>query len=140
MKKKKAVKPFDLKRFLIAKLREMFRKSPLYGETKKRAKAEYFEDRPSGKKVRRMHYQCAMCRQYFLDRKGCRDIAVDHIVPVIDPDTGFVDWNTYISRLYCTVDGLQILCNYKGDRDGKRSCHYIKTLKETQQRKTKNED
>lgn len=34
----------------------------------------------------------------------------DHIEPVVDPHVGFVDWNTFIERLYVEVNGFQCLC------------------------------
>jgi hypothetical protein len=36
--------------------------------------------------------------------------SVDHIDPVVDPHTGFVDWNTYIERMFCELTGFQVLC------------------------------
>ena len=43
---------------------------------------------------------------------------VDHIDPVVDPKVGFVDWTTYIERMFVEEDGLQILC---------KECHDKKT-------------
>lgn len=36
--------------------------------------------------------------------------AADHKTPVVDPNVGFVDWNTFIERLFCEEEGFQILC------------------------------
>jgi hypothetical protein len=48
-------------------------------------------------------YQCAECKGIF----GPKEVHKDHIDPVIDPATGFIDWNTWMERL----DGpIQILC------------------------------
>jgi len=33
----------------------------------------------------------------------------DHVVPVVGPE-GFVDWNTYIERLFCEADGFSAIC------------------------------
>ena len=52
------------------------------------------------------HYKCARCKKAFPDSQ----IEVHHIVPVIDPDVGFVDWNTYIERLYVEKDLLEVVC------------------------------
>lgn len=51
-------------------------------------------------------FQCAKCSGTF--RRD--ETHVDHRIPVIDPTVGFVDWNTYMVRLFCSVDNLQILC------------------------------
>ena len=34
-------------------------------------------------------YRCAMCRGLFVQK----EMAVDHILPIVDPEVGFVDWN-----------------------------------------------
>jgi hypothetical protein len=80
--------------------------------------------------MRRVHFECAMCGKMFLDRKGAKDIAVDHREPVVPLDRPLSDLSEYINRLFCSVDNLQILCNYKGLRNGTNSCHKIKTAKE----------
>jgi len=52
--------------------------------------------------------------------KGVRknNVFVDHIVPIIDPKVGFVDWNTVIERMFCEKENLQVLC---------KSCHERKS-------------
>ena len=54
--------------------------------------------------------------------------AVDHINPVVEPEVGFVDWNTYIDRMFLEIKGYQVLC-YK--------CHAEKTAAERKRRKKK---
>lgn len=73
-------------------------------------------------RVERGKYKCAICGGIF----GPKEINRDHIEPVEDPHTGFIDWNTYISRLFCGAEGIQIIC--KAD-------HNIKTYRENQIRK-----
>lgn len=63
------------------------------------------------------HYMCAGCGESFPAKR----VAKDHIVPVIDPETGFTTWDEVIKRLFCEKDGYQILC------DG---CHDNKTQEE----------
>jgi len=63
------------------------------------------------------HYRCASCGGEFTSS----NIEVDHISPVVDPDIGFIDWNTFIDRLYCPKENLQVLCT---------SCHKEKTNEE----------
>lgn len=50
---------------------------------------------------------------------------VDHINPVVAV-TGFVDWNTYIDRLFCGVGNLAVLC---------KDCHQVKTQAENAERR-----
>jgi hypothetical protein len=54
---------------------------------------------------------------------------VDHVIPVIDVDDGFVDWNLFIARLaQCPKSNLQIICD---------SCHKHKTNLERRARQEK---
>jgi 5-methylcytosine-specific restriction endonuclease McrA len=59
-------------------------------------------------------YICAHCSELFRPK----EIHVDHIDPVIEPSVGFVDWNTYIDRLFPKLSGFQVLC---------KACHKIKS-------------
>lgn len=53
-------------------------------------------------------------------KKRSNNVFVDHIIPVGGPgDDG--GWNSVISRLYCEIDGLQVLC---------KECHDGKTKSE----------
>lgn len=76
--------------------------------------------------VSRGLYLCAGCKQEVpptlkegMKRK--KNIFVDHIEPIVDPAKGFEDWTTFINRLYCEGDNLQLLCG---------PCHTEKTLEE----------
>jgi 5-methylcytosine-specific restriction endonuclease McrA len=126
-KVKKAKKQFVLQAMLLSALRRCFRKYPPYTETLKNAKKEYYiKSRKSDKKLRRVHFKCACCGEYF----SSKDIRVDHIEPVVDIKVGFVDFNTYIERLFCDATNLQAIC--KNDHD-------IKTkIENKQRRKQKN--
>jgi hypothetical protein len=57
-----------------------------------------------------------------LDAKGKRikNIFVDHIEPVGGRETSG-GWDGVIERLYCEIDGLQVLC---------KACHDLKTKEE----------
>lgn len=78
-------------------------------------------------------YKCAICDGSF----GPKEIQLDHINAVVDEETGFIDFNTYIDRLFCGVDGFQVLC---------RQCHQAKTFfeqeirKQVKKEKTKEEE
>ena len=65
----------------------------------------------------RNFYFCKLCDLVF-PRKL---VSADHVKPVIDPAKGFVDWNTYIPRMFCTTEGFNILC---------KDCHDGKTKRE----------
>lgn len=65
---------------------------------------------------------CTSCK-VSLDRNS---VQVDHISPVSKVDTGFIDWNTYLSRLFCSIDNLTTLC---------KPCHKLKTKEEQTLRK-----
>lgn len=67
-------------------------------------------------------HTCAKCDGIFPKK----DVQVDHIDPVVDPATGFIDWNTHIKRkLYITVKDLQTLC---------KPCHKNKSVEENSRR------
>jgi hypothetical protein len=68
-------------------------------------------------------YKCKICGGLF----GPREVALDHIDPVIDPEHGFIDWNTYIDRLFVAPEKYQVLC--------KAACHKLKTAEENKIRK-----
>jgi 5-methylcytosine-specific restriction endonuclease McrA len=75
--------------------------------------------------VRRGIYHCAGCDQDVpvsikIEGKRIKNVSVDHINPVVDVG-GFVDWNEFISRLYCELDNLQLLC---------KQCHDLKSKNE----------
>jgi hypothetical protein len=63
----------------------------------------------------RGNYECAKCLQLFKRE----EIHLDHIEPVVDPELGFTDWDTYITRLF--LGKLQPLC---------LACHHEKSNQE----------
>lgn len=67
-------------------------------------------------------YRCESCTQPFPKAK----VHVDHKICVVDPLTGFTNWDSYITRLFCSADNLQILC---------LDCHKVKTGAEAKIRK-----
>lgn len=74
----------------------------------------------TGRKAK--HYKCAMCGNLFV----AKDVEVDHVLPVVDPVAGFVSWDEFIKRLYCSKENLQVL---------DKKCHALKTTSERQARK-----
>ena len=71
--------------------------------------------------VERGKWRCAGCGGLFKRS----ELHGDHIDPVIDPNIGFVDWNTYMERLF--LGEIQPLC--------KENCHKEKTRAENAIRK-----
>lgn len=71
-----------------------------------------------------MHYKCAECKKLYV----AADVQVDHILPVVDPKKGFVSWDSFIDRIFCEIENLQVMC---------KPCHKIKTDQEKLERKKK---
>lgn len=90
--------------------------------------------------TKRGFYLCASCKEEVPltikeGRKRVQNIFVDHIDPIVDPEVGFVNWDTYVERMFCEKDKLQLLC---------KKCHDIKSMYERgvateRRRKEKNE-
>lgn len=96
---------------IISKLRTVSMWSEEHKEVRKRCKVyEKVGVFKNGKdKIRLQGYRCEYCH------KVVDKIDVDHIVE-IGPFSG--DWNSYIDRLFCSLDNLQGLC---------KPCHKDKT-------------
>lgn len=81
-------------------------------------------------------YKCASCQKDYKKEPRKRTITVDHIQPVKDPSkpNAFQDALIsctcgvceYLRRMFCPVEGLQVLC---------KDCHDKKTKKEMGVRK-----
>lgn len=71
----------------------------------------------------KFEYQCNVCNKWFPEKK----VNVDHIVPAGSLNCA-EDLPGFVSRLFCEVEGLQVLCE---------SCHKIKTDYEKTLLKTK---
>ena len=116
-------------------LRRAFARSPLVQEVKRAARKEFPKYKKDGSLAKRpsVRYQCAECGKWF----SSKDVAVDHISPVILD--GFVDWNTFIDRLFHAENNLQVLCSYKlkdvDKHGGEVSCHLKKTRLERKKSK-----
>lgn len=68
---------------------------------------------------------------YFCENPECgviggkKDFVMDHILPVVDPVKGFIGFDDYISRMFCSPEGFQRICKH---------CNKEKTDKENQTR------
>lgn len=74
-------------------------------------------------RVERGLYHCAGCGQQVPSTiksggRRVKNVHVDHISPIVDPDVGFVSYDEMIERMFCEADNLQVLCN---------DCHTVKT-------------
>ena len=89
-------------------------------------KACYVEDgiNPATGHKCKLH-RCPQCNGLF--PQG--EIFADHITAVVGPE-GFVDWNTFIERLFSEKEGYDACC---------RQCHLRRSLHENQVRKNNKE-
>lgn len=110
------------KSFIVSGLRGVYRRFPNKYETLKEA----FVGKKENVKTKRQaaHYKCASCGEDY----PASEVNVDHIDPVVDPVVGFVDWNTFIERLFCGKENLQVLCT---------ECHTKKTNEEKRKNGTR---
>ena len=69
-------------------------------------------------KRQKFEYQCKYCEQWFPEKR----VNVDHITPAGTLRTA-TDLPGFVERLFCEIDGLQVLCN---------NCHDEKTKLEKQ--------
>jgi len=99
----------DQKAFVISQLRKATYKWKYRTEAIRKARID------------RGVYICATCSKLMM----AKDFSVDHKTTVVD-ENGFVDWNTYIPRMFCHTDNWQVLC---------KECHDIKTQHEKEGRK-----
>lgn len=77
-------------------------------------------------RTRRGFYLCAGCGEEVAattvkDGKRVKNVHVDHVVPIIDPEVGFTTWDEVIDRMFSEKDNLQVLCH---------ECHTTKTNEE----------
>jgi 5-methylcytosine-specific restriction endonuclease McrA len=112
---KKPWTPGRIRSFIVSVLRAGTRRWPAKYECLNDAKTEKKVNINSGRLAQ--HYLCALCEAEFTSK----DIEVDHITPIIDPEIGFVSWDSFIKNLFCSKEHLQALC---------KECHTVKTKKE----------
>ena len=101
-----------LQGFIIGVLRAGHKRWPFKYEVKNEAKTEKKVNPDSGRLAQ--FYLCSLCSQEFTNK----EVEVDHIIPVIDQTVGFVDWDTYIQRLFSPKENYQLVC---------KSCHLAKS-------------
>ena len=116
MKKPKKKPKYNADSAIRSALRRTFSRSPAVREVMMLVRRErpWFKKDGSTASKPRVEYLCAKCNKWHMGK----DIQVDHAVPVVNPDVGFVDWNTFIDRLFCDKTNLAVLC---------KDCHKAKT-------------
>lgn len=114
--------PGRLQGFIVGVLRAGHKRWPFKYEVKNEAKTEKKINPESGRLAQ--FFQCAICKDEFTNK----EVEVDHISPVVDPKVGFVDWNTYINRLFSFKDNYQLVCT---------KCHKAKSNSEKKEKKNK---
>lgn len=103
---KRKNKKFNPKTKIVSATRRIWFYSPLRREALKRAKVDDY-------------YRCEKC--FGLQEK----VHIDHIEPCV-PLTGWEGFDSFITRLFCEPDQLQVICE---------KCHSKKSLEETKVRK-----
>lgn len=100
-------------------LRRQFARSPVVREVMGKVRREVPKYNKDGSRAKKdaVQYRCAVCNEWTKSTA----ISVDHIVPVIAVEDGFVDWNEFIARLFCGHENLQVICD---------TCHNSKTQAE----------
>ena len=96
-------------------LRRLFARSPAVREALLKVRREVPKHNKDGSRSKKdaVQYLCAVCNTWTKSTA----VSVDHINPVVDVN-GFVDWNTFVTRLFCDSSNLQVICD---------NCHNEKT-------------
>jgi len=107
MKKKKRP-PYNANSAIRSALRRTFSRSPIVREVMHKVRRErpWFKSDGSPAAKPRVEYLCATCNQWFMGK----DIQVDHLDPVVDPLVGFLSWDVFVSRLFCDISNLSVIC------------------------------
>ena len=76
------------------------------------------------------YFVCEICDTIQNIEKG-KNIAADHIEPIVDPIEGFQGWDQWIERALVETDGFQCLC---------KDCHDKKSKAENELRREHKND
>lgn len=100
-------------------LRRTFSRSPVIRDVLFKVRREVPKFNKDGSRAKKdaVQYRCNVCNSYV----GSTKVSVDHLDPVVSVSEGFVDFNTFIERLFCDASNLQVICD---------SCHNAKTQAE----------
>lgn len=110
--------PFNQNAAIRGAIRRTFSRSPVVREVLMSGRREIPKYNKDGARAKKnaVQYECQACNTWV----SSTEIVVDHISPVIE-DTGFVDWNVFVDRLFCDKSNLQRICD---------PCHDKKTYEE----------
>jgi hypothetical protein len=106
--------------FIKGGLRQISRRWPPKYKVKKDAWVERGVYQCAGYKKRKHRAPVSVIND---KKKRVNNIFVDHIDPIVDPEVGFTNWDSIISRMFCEATGLQVLCSecHKRKTDDERS-------------------
>lgn len=114
-------------------MRRTFRLSPQMKEVLQRARVELppalKKDGTPGAR-NQVRYRCAICGELYSQKF----VQVDHIVPVVPlhKKESELSYDDMARGIFCPVSNLQVVCSTpkKLTKDGKPSCHSVKTNEE----------
>lgn len=133
---KKKSKKYNANSAIRSALRRTFSRSPMVREVMMKVRRErpWFKNDGSPAAKPRVEYMCSVCGEWYMGK----DIQVDHRDPVVDPDAGFQTWDTFISRLFCDINNLAVICKtdhkIKTDIEKAVAVERRKRLKESENR------
>lgn len=142
---------------ILSALKKVFVKSPMYAAVRDSVKAEYTAKNKDGtdSKARRVHYLCKGCNGYHtlkniysteLNKNGTKkkrpvkSLEMDHVEPVINPETGFIGISDWIEREFVGIEIWDPKVNTAKDLENKlqflcRECHNKKSVGENSERR-----
>jgi len=111
--------PYNQNAAIRGAIRRTFSRSPVVREVLQSVRREVPKYNKDGSRAKRdsVQYQCQVCLGWVSSTRA----AVDHVDPVIHPDKGFENWDTFVNRLFCAKSNLQVICEI---------CHKAKTNRE----------
>ncbi len=119
-------KEFNIERTIRGAIRRVFSRSPVVREVLMAVRREVPKFNADGQRSKKdsVQYKCGACGTWTKSTA----VSVDHIHPVVCVDEGFIDYNTFVERLFCPKENLQAICD---------TCHDAKSLHERLERLTK---
>lgn len=111
--------PFNQEMVIRGAIRRTFARAPIKQEVLKEGRREvpWFKKDGTQAAKPRIEVHCQVCNNWV----PLKEIDIDHIEPVLNPELGFTSWDDFVKRLYCSKDNLQRCCS---------SCHSQKTQAE----------
>jgi len=96
-------------------------------------------------RVSRGVYECENCKKHGPatlppkagNKRRRKNIAADHIHPIVAPSVGFVDYNSWIERAFVESDGFQALC-WQCHEDKTRAEREVATARRAKEKKNGN--